>query len=332
MRAALIHEFGPVESLRVADTADPVAGPGQVVVDVRATAINFVDTLVITGKYQFLPDRPFAPGKLPTGIVSAVGPGVETLRAGDRVLTLAEHGGYAEKVAVAAKDCFALPDSLSFPDAAAMSLAFDTAWFALCERARAKPGETVLVLGATGSVGLASIQLAKAYGLRVLAGVSSAAKAGQVLAAGADGIVDLSRPQLIDSLREQVREQTAGAGADIVIDPLGGDIFDAAIRAVAWRGRLVVVGFAAGRIPTLKVNYVMLKNMEVSGLQVSDYRKRTPDEMAHCIHEIFRLYAEGKLNPGKVTTYPLERVAEALAHLQNRSAPGRLVLTMEAGS
>lgn len=332
MRAALVHDFCPIESLRVEDTADPVAGPGEVVVDVRATAINFVDTLVITGKYQFLPERPFAPGKLPTGVVSAIGPGVEGLRMGDRVLTLAEQGGYAEKVAVQAKDCFILPDGLSFTDAAAMSLAFDTAWFALCERGRAKAGETVLVLGATGSVGLASIQLAKAYGLRVLAGVSGPAKQDQVLAVGADGIVDLSRPNLRDSLRDQVREQTGGAGADIVIDPLGGDIFDAAIRAVAWRGRMVVVGFASGRIPTLKVNYVMLKNMEVSGLQVSDYRKRTPDEMAHCINEIFRLYAEGRLAPGKVTLFPLERVSEALVQLRDRRASGRLVLTMGEAS
>ncbi|GAA4343316.1 NADPH:quinone oxidoreductase family protein [Pigmentiphaga soli] len=326
MRAAVVRQFGPIGQLPIEELPDPVAGAGEVLVDIQATAVNFVDLLVITGKYQFLPPRPFAPGKLPTGIVSAVGPGVTMLKAGDRVLTLAEHGGYAEKIAVPARDCFVLPAGMSFAEAAAMSLAYDTAWFALCERGRARSGETVLVLGATGGVGMAAVQLARAYGLRVLAGVSSAAKAEAAIAAGAHGIVDLSLPDLRDSLREQVRAQTGGAGADIVIDPLGGDVFDAAIRAVAWRGRLVVVGFAAGRIPTLKVNYVMLKNMEVSGLQVSDYRKRAPQEMAHCLREIFRLYEEGKLRPAPPVPVALDGVRGALQSLQDRSAKGRLVL------
>ena len=330
MRAALIREFGPVEDLTVETMADPVVSPGHVVVDVHATAVNFVDLLVITGKYQFLPPRPFTPGKLPCGVVIAVGPDVTTLRVGDRVMTLHEQGGYAEKVLVPAHECYVLPDSLSFVDAAAMSLAYDTAWFALCERGRAKPGESVLVLGATGGVGLAAIQLARAYGLHVLAAVSSPGKTQQVRDAGAHGIVDLSQGTLIDSLREQVRAQTDGQGVDIVIDTLGGDVFDAALRGMAWRGRLVVVGFATGRIPTLKVNYVMLKNIEVSGLQVSDYRKRTPDDMAHCIREIFRLYEDGALRPAAVTQHPLEDVVLALDALQSRRASGRLVLTMNA--
>ena len=328
MRAALVREFGPVDQLKVETIADPEATAGHVVIDIHATAVNFVDLLVITGKYQFLPPRPFAPGKLPCGVVSAVGPDVTTLKVGDRVLTLHEQGGYAEKVRVPAHDCYVLPDRLSFVDAAAMSLAYDTAWFALCERGRAKAGESVLVLGATGGVGLAAVQLARAYGLHVLAAVSAPGKSQQVLDAGAHGVVDLSQGDLIDSLRDQVRAQTDGKGVDIVIDTLGGDVFDAAIRAIAWRGRLVVVGFATGRIPTLKVNYVMLKNIEVSGLQVSDYRKRTPDEMAHCIREIFRLVEAGALRPSAVTRYPLEDVASALTALQSRQASGRLVLTM----
>jgi NADPH2:quinone reductase len=279
-----------------------------VLVDIQATAANFVDLLVITGKYQFLPPRPFVPGKLPAGIVSAVGAGVMNLTVGDRVLTLAEQGGYAEKIAVPAKDCFVLPDSLSFIDAASMALAYDTAWFALCERARAKPGETVLVLGAAGAVGFAGMQLAKAYGLRVLAGVRTQAQIQLVQDAGADHVIDLSAPNLIDDLRTQVHAATGGAGVDIVLDPLGGDFFDAAVRAVAWRGRVVVIGFAGGRIPRLKVNYLMLKNMEVSGLQVSDYRKKAPSEMAHCFREIFRLYEEGKLRPAAAVAMPLEQV------------------------
>lgn len=328
MRAAIIREFGGPEQLMVEELADPVCGAGEVVVDIQATAANFVDLLVISGKYQFLPARPFAPGKLPAGVVSAVGEGVTTLNVGDRVQTLAEHGGYATRIAVRADQCFVLPDQLSFEHAAAMSLAYDTAWFALCERGRCKAGETVLVLGASGGVGLAAVQLAKAYGLKVLGGIASAGKADMVRAAGADAIVDLAADNLRDSLREQVYAQTDGKGADIVLDALGGDIFDAAIRAVAWRGRVVIIGFAAGRIPTLKVNYLMLKNMEVSGLQVSDYRKRAPDEMAHCMHEIFRLYEAGKLQPAPTVCFALDDIHEALRQLQDRGSRGRVILAI----
>jgi NADPH:quinone reductase len=327
MRAVHIREFGEVEQLKIEEIPDPQPGPGQVLVDVRATAANFVDLLVISGKYQFLPPRPFVPGKLPVGIVAALGAGVTSLKPGDRVLTLAEQGGYAEKVAVPAKDCFVLPDSLSFVDAASMALAYDTAWFALCERGRAKAGETVLVLGAAGAVGLAGLQLAKAYGLRVLAAVRTREQAALVREAGADHVIDLAAPDLQENLRTQVRDATGGAGADIVLDPLGGDFFDAAVRAVAWRGRVVVIGFASGRIPTLKVNYVMLKNMEVSGVQVSDYRKKTPGEMAHCFSEIFRLYGEGKLRPPPCRSMPLAEVRQALAQVRDRKAPARLILT-----
>lgn len=326
MKAVLIREFGPIDSLRVEDIPDPVPGPGQVLVDVQATAANFVDLLVVAGTYQFLPERPFVPGKLPTGIVSAVGEGVAQFRPGDRVLTLAEQGGYAQKAVAKVGDCFHIPDDLPFVQAAGMALAYDTAWFALCDRARAQAGDTVLVLGASGGVGLAAVQLAKAYGLKVIAGVSSPAKAELAQRAGADAWIDLSRDNPRDSIREQVHALTDGRGADIVLDPLGGDFFDGAIRAVAWCGRLVVIGFAAGRIPTLKMNYVLLKNIEVSGVQVSDYRKRTPDRMAYCMSEIFRLYGEGKLTPAPTRTYSLEEAAQALAALQERKAAARLIL------
>jgi len=327
MRAVSIREFTQPDQITLEEIPDPVPGPNEVLVEIRATAANFVDLLVITGKYQFLPPRPFVPGKLPTGVITEVGAEVSKLKVGDRVLTLAESGGYAEKTAVAEKDCFVLPRSLSFVDAASMALAFDTAWFALCERGRAKAGESVLVLGASGAVGLAAVQLAKAYGLRVLAGIADRTRDGLVFDAGADHIIDLSAPDLRESLREQVHKATGGVGADIVLDQLGGDFFDAAVRAVAWRGRVVVVGFAAGRIPTLKVNYVMLKNMEVSGIQVSDYRKRAPDEMAHCISEIFRLYTEGKIRPARSVTYPLNDAPQALRALSNRSQKARIILT-----
>jgi NADPH:quinone reductase len=326
MRAVIVREFGPIDSHQIGELPDPAPKAGEVLVDIQATAVNFVDLLVVTGQYQFRPERPFAPGKLPAGIVSAVGTGVKSLEIGDRVLTLAEHGGYAQKISLPASQCFKLPKTMSFVDAAAMALVYDTSWFALRERGRLKPGEVVLVLGGSGGVGLATIQLANAMGARVFAGLARPEKADLAREAGADVIIDLSSPDLHDRLRDQVHAKNGGNGVDVVIDPIGGDAFDAALRAVAWRGRVVVVGFASGRIPTIKANYLLLKNIEVSGLQISDYRKRTPELMAECMKEIFTLFEAGKLRPSPTVTYPLERFAAALHDVQNRRVRGRAVL------
>jgi NADPH:quinone reductase len=326
MRAAVVKEFGPISSHAVGELPDPIPGPGEVLVTVKATAVNYVDSLVVTGKYQFLPERPFTPGKLPAGEISALGGGVTALKLGDRVLTLAEQGGYAEKVSIDARQCFRLPRSMSFVDAASMALVYDTSWFALRERARIREGDSVLVLGSTGGVGLAAIQLAKAMGARVLAAVANPAKAALAVDAGCDAIVDLSKDNLRDALREQVFAKNEGKGVDIVIDPIGGDAFDAALRALAWRGRLVVIGFASGCIPSVKTNYLLVKNIEVSGLQVSDYRKRAPDLMAQCMREIFTMFEAGKLKSAATVTYPLDSFAEALQQIVDRQANGRLVL------
>src|SRR5262249_54381502 len=262
---------------------------------------------------------------------AATGAGVTSVKPGDRVLAMAEQGGYAEYAVAPEKNCYALPASLSFVEAAAMALVYDTSWFALRDRARLRAGETVLVLGATGGVGLASVQLAKAMGAKVLAGVSSPDKAALVTEAGADAVIDLSAADLRDSLRAQVHALTDGRGADVILDPLGGDIFDAALRALAWRGRLVVIGFAAGRIPTIKANYLLLKNIEVSGLQVSDYRKRQPEQMAACFAEVFAMYERGKLKHLPTKAYPLEQFATALHDIKDRKARGRVVLTQGVG-
>ena len=326
MRAAVVSEFGPISSHQIRDVPDPQPNAGEVQVTIKAVAVNFVDSLVVTGKYQFLPPCPFTPGKLPVGIVTAVGEAVTNLKTGDRVLTLAEQGGYAQKIAVSAAQCFELPSSMSFADAASMALVYDTSWFGLRDRARLQAGESVLVLGASGGVGLASVQLATAMGARVLGGVSRPERAAEVIAAGADDIIDLSVPNLRDSLREQVYAKTAGRGVDIIMDPVGGDIFDAALRALTWRGRLVVIGFASGRIPEVKVNYLLVKNIEVTGLQVSDYRKRTPDLMKQCIREIFELYAEGRLKPPPYNVVPLDSFASSLEDVVARRAQGRIVL------
>jgi NADPH2:quinone reductase len=326
MRAALVRSYGAVENVQLGMAPRPQPAPGEILLDVHAAPVNYVDLVVIGGTYQFLPKLPFIPGKGPAGIVAAVGDGVSGLQPGDRVLAMAEQGGYAEQVCARADQCYKLPDAFSFAEAASMSLAYDTAWFALRERARIEPGETVLVLGASGAVGLATIQLAKAMGARVLAAVSRPERADGVRDAGADAVIDLSLPDLRDALREQVKAANSGALADIVIDPLGGDPFDAALRALAWCGRLVVVGFAAGRIPSIKANYLLVKNIEVSGLQISDYRKRRPARVAECFGELFDLYAQGKISPPATIALPLDRAAEGLALLRDRATQGRRVV------
>ena len=327
MRAVVVREFGGIENALLGEMPKPEVKPGEVLVEVHATAVNFVDLVMMSGKYQFTPALPFIPGKLPARIVSAVGAGVTKFKPGDHAIAMAEQGGFAEFVAMPESQCIPLPPSLPFDEAAAMSLIYDTAYFALRDRARIAPGETVLVLGATGGVGLAAIQLAKAMGGKVLAAVATPDKEDIVRAAGADAVIDLSTPDLKESLRAQVFAKTDKHGVDIILDMLGGDIFDAAIRALAWRGRLVVIGFAAGRIPTLKTNYLLVKNIEVSGMQISDYRKRRPADMAACFKEIFDWHAAGKLKPLPTKVYPIEQFAAAMHEIQDRTVRGRVVLS-----
>jgi NADPH:quinone reductase len=236
-----------------------------------------------------------------------------------------EEGAWAQRVAAPAGLVRKLPPAMPFVDAAAMALDYATAWFALKERGRCCESESVLVLGATGAVGFAAVQLAKAFGLHVLAGIASPDKAD--LVAGADAVVDLARPDLRDSLREQVYAANGGKGVDIVLDPVGGAVFDSAIRALAWRGRLVVIGFAGGAIPSVRANYLLVKNIEVSGLQVSDYKKYAPAELDRCFAELFALYAEGRISPLVMHTLPLDRFAEGLAQIRDRSVRRKIVLT-----
>ena len=328
MRAIVVDEFGPPERLRIAEVPTPRPGPGEVLIEVHAAPVNHVDLLVVGGTYQSLPARPFIPGKGPAGVVTALGPDVTAPRVGDRVLAMAEDGGYAEFVTLRADQCYRLPPRMSFAEAASLSLVYDTAWFALRERARLAPGETVLVLGASGGVGQASVQLARAMGARALAGISRPERAAAAHAAGADAVIDLSHENLRDFLREEVWEATDGHGADVILDPLGGEVFAAALRALAWCGRLVVIGFAGGHIPTLKANYLLLKNIEVSGLQVSDYRKRRPERMAACFAEIFELYEAGRIEPAPAQVFPLDHAAEALAALRDRRLEGRAELRL----
>jgi NADPH2:quinone reductase len=328
MRAVMVREFGGIEQAALGEAPKPEPKAGELLLETRAIAVNFVDLVMISGKYQFKPKLPFTPGKLPAGVVAAVGSGVTQLRPGDHAIAMAEHGGFAEFVVMPANQCVKLPPSLSFIEAAAMALVYDTAWFALRDRARIAKGESVLVLGATGGVGLAAIQLAKAFGAKVLAAVASKDKESIVREAGADAVIDIGGADIHDRLRTQVLAETNGQGADVILDMLGGDIFDAAIRALAWRGRLVVIGFASGRIPTLKANYLLVKNIEVSGMQISDYRKRRPADMQACFKEVFDLHVTGKLRPLPTKVYALDEFAAALHDIQDRKQRGRVVLTM----
>lgn len=324
MRALTVHTLGDLDSARIEERPDPVPGPGQVLVEVRDAPVNYVDLVTIRGEYQFRPQVPYIPGKGPSGVIRAVGPDeVEGLAPGDRVLAMVEYGGHGELVAVDRNQVHLLPATLAFQDAAAMSLGYDTAWMALHDRARLAAGESVLVLGATGAVGRAAVQLARAAGAGlVLGGVSRPGRdAGPV-----DGVVDLGRPDLRDSVREQVRTATGGQGVDVVVDMLGGDPFDGAVRSLAWRGRLVVVGFAAGRIPELRMNYPLLKNIEISGLQISDYRKRRPDLVADCYHQVFALYESGRLTVPESSVVPLDRWRHAYDAVAERTASTRLLL------
>jgi NADPH2:quinone reductase len=329
MRAVVVREFGGIENASLGEMPKPQPKAGEVLLETHAVSVNFVDLVMMSGTYQFKPALPFIPGKLPVGVVAAVGNGVTKFKPGDRALMMAEAGGFAEFCALTENQCVKIPASLPFTEAASMALVYDTAYFALKDRGRIAPGETVLVLGATGGVGLAAIQLAKAFGAKVLAAVASKDKSDIVREAGADAIVDLSVPDLRESLREQVFALTDRKGVDIVVDMLGGDMFDAAVRALAWCGRLIVIGFASGRIPSLKMNYVLVKNIEVSGMQISDYRKRRPADMQACFAEVYALYAAGKLKPLPTEVYPIERFAEALRAIRDRTVRGRIVLTMK---
>jgi len=327
MRAVHVRAFAPFETVGVEDVPDPQPGPGEVAIDVVAADVNYPDILVITGQYQIKPPLPFSPGKAAAGRVAAVGAGVSDLAVGDRVAAQVEYGAYAEKLIARAESCFKMPATMPFHVAAALGLVYQTAWFALLDRAAFKPGDIVLVLGASGGVGMASVELAKALGAKmVMAGVRGASRAQVARKAGADHVVDLAMPNLRDALRDEVHALTEGHGADVVIDPVGGEAHAAALRALAWCGRMVIVGFASGEIPAIKANYLLVKNIAVSGIQWSDYRDRTPERVRDAQRDIFALYEQGRLDPSISARLPLEQFADGLQALRDGKAQGKIVL------
>ncbi|WP_225824035.1 NADPH:quinone oxidoreductase family protein [Streptomyces naphthomycinicus] len=323
MRAMLVKQFGPPSALVFEEVPDLVPGTGQVVVEVGAVSVNFPDILVVEGTYQTLPERPFSPGKEAAGRVIAVGAGVDRVEVGRRVLALVEYGAYAEQLLVAEELVTVLPDAVSCEQAAAAGLVCTTAHFGLHRRARLRAGETVLVTGAGGGVGSAGVQLAKAAGARVIALAQDAAKGDLARAQGAD-LVLTSTPR---TLRDDLLAATDGRGVDVVLEMLGGDYLTQIIRATAWEGRIVVVGFASGGQNPIKPGHLLVKNISVVGLQSSDYRERDPELMRATTAEILGLLADGRLDAAIDTTFPLARAAEALGYVKDGRARGKVVLT-----
>lgn len=328
-RAVVVRLPGPVETHRVEETPDLEAGVGEVVVDVKAAGVNYPDLLVVSGRYQVTPPLPFTPGKEAAGVVRSIGAGVTRVKTGDRVLIHVEHGAFATQARAREDQCMPLPDRMGFVDAVSLGLAAQTAWFSIVERGGYQPGEAVLVNGVTGAVGLAAAQIASALGASVLAGAGSPDRARALLEGVPCTFIDLGAPDLRNSLREQVHAATGGRGADVVIDMLGADVFDASLRAMAWCGRTVTVGFAAGRLPEVKANYLLVKNITATGLQWSDYRDREPGKVARAHRMLTVLWERGALKAQVMRALPLGDFVEALRLMETRQATGRLVLTMD---
>ena len=332
MRALLSREPGPPETHSLEEVADPVAGPGDLLVGVHACAINYPDVLIIEDKYQFRPTRPFAPGGEVAGVVEAVGDGVSGWSVGDRLIAYHGHGGLAEKVAVPAAHAFPLPDAFSFAEGSSLLITYATVIHALWDRGKLKSGETLLVLGAAGGIGLAAIELGKARGARVVAAVSSDEKAEAARKMGADlAIVYPPGPFDKDgqkALAQLFKEAVGTAGADVILDPVGGDYAEPALRSIAWEGRYLVVGFPAG-IPRLPLNLTLLKSCDVCGVFWGAFAARDPKANAAHVAELFRLWDEGKISPRVSATYPLERAGEAIATMAARKVIGKLVVMLE---
>lgn len=326
MKAVLCKAYGPPSSLVVEEVPDLSPGPGQVLVQVHAAGVNFPDTLIIQGKYQFKPDLPFSPGAEVAGVVKSVGEGVKNVRAGDRVIAATTWGGYAQQVLAQAERVIPMPEGMPFETAAAFLIAYGTSHHALKDRGELKPGETVLVLGAAGGVGLAAVEIAKAMGARVIAAASSDDKLAVCREHGADATINYAT----ENLRERIKSLTDGRGVDVVYDPVGGDLSEPALRSIAWRGRFLVVGFAAGTIPSLPLNLTLLKGCSIVGVFWGAFVRSEPERNAADLRELVGWLQQGKLRPRISGVYPLERCAEALLQVMDRKATGKFVLTTGA--
>jgi len=330
MRAVVIDEFGPVDSHSLKEIDPPAPGAGEVLVDVHAIGVNFPDTLMMQGLYQTKPERPFTPGRDIAGVVTEVGEGVTEFKPGDRVVSIVPWGGYAEVAIAPVARCFALPDGIDFETAAGMITTYMTAWVALMERGAYKEGEKVLVLGASGGVGLAAIQIVKAKGGVAVGGSLSENSRKIVLENGADAAIDLSLDDPKESLRAQVFEAVGKEGVDICLDPVGGQYFDAALRALAFAGRIVVIGFVDG-IPTARPNYFNVKNLTMAGMALDLHFRFKPEVIKAAAADIFALYEAGKIKPRIASTVGLEDWKSVVTQIGKGKSAGKTVMTTGRG-
>jgi len=325
MKAVLCKKFGPPEDLVVEDIAEPVATKGKVVVTVHAASLNFPDLLVIQDKYQFKPTLPFSPGGEVSGIVHSVGEGVTSVKKGDRVVAWSPYGCFAEKVAFDEAMVNALPEGISFAAASTLLIAYGTTYYALVDRAALKAGETLLVLGAAGGVGLAAVEMGKLLGARVIACASSQEKLDACRSHGADALINTTT----DNVRERLKE-VAPQGVDVVYDPVGGALSEVALRAMAWKGRFLVIGFAAGDIPKIPLNLVLLKGCSIVGVFWGAFTAKETARYREGLNELFNWAREGKLSPRIAGTYKLDEAALALREMAARKVIGKLVLVTDA--
>ena len=333
MKGLLSKAPGGPETLILDDLPDPVAGPGQVVVAIKACSINYPDVLIIEDRYQFKPPRPFAPGSEISGLIDSVGEGVTGWKVGDRVIATVGSGGLVEKIAIDAARLFRLPTGRSFAEGASLLLTYATTIHALLDRGHLIEGNNLLVLGAAGGVGLAAIELGKAFGARVVAAVSSEEKAAVAREAGADEVIIYGRAPFDKDQSKALAEQFKAAGGkdgyDVIYDPVGGDYAEPALRSIGWEGRYLVVGFPAG-IPRLPLNLTLLKSCDVCGVFWGAFAARDPKANAAHVDRLFRLWKDGKIAPRVTETFPFERGGDAIAKMAARGAIGKLVVEVAA--
>lgn len=324
MKAILCKELGDPTKLVYEDVPSPEPGPGQVRIRVYACGVNFADTLIIAGNYQTKPDLPFSPGMEVAGEIAAVGEGVTHYKPGDRVFCIVDWGGYAEEVLANANVVLPLPESMDYETAASFPVAYGTSHIALDHRADLQPGETLLVFGAAGGVGLTAVEIGKHMGATVIACASTPEKLALTQQYGADHVINYRE----ESIRDRVKEITGGKGADVIYDPVGGDAFDQAMRAINWEGRLLVIGFASGRIPQIPANLPLVKNASVVGVFWGAYSRKDPGTLLNSLQTLLGWHAKGSLKPHISHRFPLKDAADAMLALMNRQSTGKVVIEM----
>ena len=321
MRALICRQWGPVEDLRVEDVPAPKPGEGEVLIDVAATCVNYADAIMVAGNYQTKPPFPFSPGLETAGTVSAIGPGVTKFSPGDRVMAILAYGGLAEQALAKVEECYAIPDAMGMDDAAAFPIAYLSSHVAIRWQGHLEAGETLLVLGAAGGVGLTAVEIGKAMGARVIAGASTAEKLQAAKSRGADELINYAE----EDLRERVQALTGDKGADVCFDPVGGDLFDKALSSLGWGGRILLIGFVGG-VPKIPANRLLVKHRSAMGSSLRYFRWYAPEKLQRSADELLGWYAEGKLKPMVTHDLPLEQGVDAIKLLTERKAHGRVLV------